>query len=96
MKQTEPTSCDSSVVFIGRNGRGNWVAQEKSGLYGGLFINRAEAVRYALFENGHHPEAIVAIPNVIELNMEHTQPSHHPALTDDESQDSPFVQRRVA
>lgn len=69
MKQTEPPSCSSSLVFIGRNSRGNWVAQEQNGLFGGLFITRAEAVRYALFENGHHPEAIVSAPATLELNM---------------------------
>ncbi|MEH2509401.1 hypothetical protein V1291_000755 [Nitrobacteraceae bacterium AZCC 1564] len=69
MKRTEPPSCSSSLVFIGKNSRGNWVAQEQNGLFGGLFVNRAEAVRYALFENGHHPEAIVATPYVLELDM---------------------------
>jgi hypothetical protein len=57
------------VVLIGRNSRGNWVAQEQNGLYGGLFVNRAAAVRYALFENGRHPEAIVAVSREIELDM---------------------------
>jgi hypothetical protein len=45
------------------------VAQEQDGLYGGLFVNRAAAVRYALFENGHHPETIVAVSREIELDM---------------------------
>ncbi|MBX9712073.1 MAG: hypothetical protein K2X60_13655 [Xanthobacteraceae bacterium] len=69
MKQTEPPSCHSTVVLIGKNSRGNWVAQEQNGLFGGLFINRTEAVRYALFENGHHPEAVVAAPHMLELDM---------------------------
>lgn len=69
MKQTEPPSGSATIVLIGRNSRGSWVAQEQNGLYGGLFINRAEAVRYALFENGHHPEAIIAAPNSLELDM---------------------------
>lgn len=69
MKQTEPPTCDSTVVLIGKNSHGNWVAQEQNGLFGGLFINRTEAVRYALFENGHHPEAIVATPHMLELDM---------------------------
>lgn len=69
MKQTEPPSTNSTIVLIGKNSRGGWVAQEQNGLYGGLFINRAEAVRYALFENGYHPEAIVAAPSAIELDM---------------------------
>lgn len=67
--QTEPPSCSSALVFIGKNSRGQWVAQEQHGLFGGLFISRAEAVRYALFENGHHPESIMAAPSTIELDM---------------------------
>jgi hypothetical protein len=71
VKLVEPPSCSSTstIVFIGRNSRGNWVAQQQNGLYGGLFVDRAAAVRYALFENGHHPEAIVAVSREIELDM---------------------------
>ena len=65
----EPPSCGSSIVLIGKNSRGQWVAQHQNGLYGGLFTHRADAVRYALFENGHHPEAIIAIGCVLELDM---------------------------
>jgi hypothetical protein len=71
VKLVEPPSCSSpsAIVFIGRNSRGNWVAQEQSGLYGGLFVNRAQAIKYALFENGHHPETIVELSREIELDM---------------------------
>jgi hypothetical protein len=71
VKLVEPPSCSSrsTIVFIGKNSRGNWVAQEQDGLYGGLFANRAAAVRYALFENGNHPETIVAVSREIELDM---------------------------
>jgi len=34
-----------------------------------LFINRAEAIRFAMFENGRRPQAIVMVPGVIELDM---------------------------
>jgi len=71
VKLVEPPSCSSAstIVFIGKNRRGHWVAQEQNGLYGGLFVNRAQAVKYALFENGHHPETIVELSGEIELNM---------------------------
>jgi hypothetical protein len=71
VKLFEPPSCSSAstIVFIGKNRRGNWVAQEQNGLYGGLFVNRAQAVKYALFENGHHPETIVELSREIELDM---------------------------
>lgn len=71
MKFVEPSSCisASTVTFIGRNSRGNWVAQEQHGLYGGLFVNRSQAIKYALFENGHHPETIVELAREIELDI---------------------------
>jgi hypothetical protein len=77
----EPPSCGSSLVFIGKNGRGQWVAQQQNGLFGGLFVSRANAVRYALFENGHHPEAIIEIAGIVELNM---SASPLAAMTSDE------------
>ena len=72
MKLVEPPSCTalSSIVFIGKDRRGNWVAQQQNGLFGGLFVNRAQAIKYALFENGHHPEAIVELSGEIELDMD--------------------------
>jgi hypothetical protein len=71
MKLVEPPSCSSlsNVVFIGRNRSGQWVAREQNGLYGGLFVNRAQALKYALSENGHHPETIVELSRRIELDM---------------------------
>ena len=71
MKLVEPPSSStaSTIVFIGKNRRGQWVAQEQSGLYGGLFVGRAQALKYALSENGHHPETIIELSREIELDM---------------------------
>ena len=71
MKLAEPPSCSSAstITFIGRNSRGNWIAQEQHGLYGGLFVNRAQAFKYALFESGHRPETIVELSREIELDI---------------------------
>jgi hypothetical protein len=71
VKLVEPPSCSSlsTIVFIGRNSRGQWVAQEQNGLFGGLFVSRAQAVKYALFENGNHPETLVELRRAIELDM---------------------------
>ena len=76
VKVVEPPSCSSasSITFIGKNGRGNWVAQEQNGLYGGLFVNRTQAFKYALFENGHHPETIVELVREIELDLNGNRP----------------------
>ncbi len=97
MKQTEPPSCSSSLVFIGKNSHGNWVAQEQNGLFGGLFVNRAEAVRYALFENGHHPESIVPAPSTLELDMKSSPAPRGPTEPRESRSDhDSFRLRRVA
>lgn len=79
MNLAEPPSCHSAIVLIGKNSHGQWVAREQNGLYGGLFVNRTAAVRYALFENGHHPEAIIPTTGLLELDMGTTPSASDPA-----------------
>jgi hypothetical protein len=59
----------SPLLFIGRNRRGCWVARDQSGLRGGLFVNQAQAFRFALSENGGRPQAIVLVSGPLELDM---------------------------
>jgi hypothetical protein len=82
VKLVEPPSCSSAstIVFIGKDKGGHWVAQEQNGLYGGLFVNRAQALKYALFENGQHPEMIVELARDIELDMGDSLSRSDPAV----------------
>ncbi|MGE0037123.1 MAG: hypothetical protein AB7S93_15905 [Xanthobacteraceae bacterium] len=59
----------TSLFFLGRNSRGQWVAQDQSGRRGGLFASQSAALKYALFENGRRPELVVNIPGVFELGL---------------------------
>ena len=54
---------------IGKDRHGRWVAQDQQGLYGGLFVDRAQALKFAMFENGNRPQAVIFVPNVIDLEM---------------------------
>jgi hypothetical protein len=53
MNTQEPPSprpqSKSPLFFIGKNRRGNWVVQDQHHLYGGLFIDRAAALRFRPF-----------------------------------------------
>jgi len=72
MRKGEPPSAsrsDSSLFLIGKNSRGNWVVQDQRGLCGGLFIDRVEALKFAMFENGNRPQAVIMVPGVLELDM---------------------------
>jgi hypothetical protein len=62
----------SPLFFIGKNSQGHWVVQDQYHLRGGLFVDRAEALRFALFENGNQPQAVVMVPGVLELDMSAT------------------------
>jgi hypothetical protein len=77
---TEPPSCLLPPIFmIGRDSGGHWVAQEKDGLRGGLFVNRAEALKYAKFESGNDPHAVVMVSGSLELDTSCTT-AHADAL----------------
>lgn len=66
-----PSRClsRSFPMLIGKNSRGQWVVQSQDGLCGGLFVNRTEAIRFALFENGRRPDAVIMVSGNLELAL---------------------------
>jgi hypothetical protein len=64
-----PSSSRLPIFMIGQDGSGNWVAQEKTGARGGLFTNRAGALKFVKFENGIQPHTVVWVNGVLELNI---------------------------
>ena len=67
-----PSSCSAvrpRLFRIGRDSHGRWVAQDQHGLCGGLFVDRTEALKFAMFENGNCPQAVIIVPGVLELDM---------------------------
>ena len=73
MNQAEPpspqSSAHSSLFRIGKDSHGHWVVQDQQGLRGGLFVDRSEALKFAMFENGNRPQAVIMVPGVLELDM---------------------------
>ncbi len=85
MKRQEPPSTashsKSPLFFIGKNSRGNWVVQDQHHHCGGLFIDRIAALRFALFENGNQPRAVIMVPGVLELDLNGSPSVVHPPET---------------
>jgi hypothetical protein len=72
MDKGEPPSSNnakSSLFRVGKDSHGNWVVQNDNGLCGGLFVGRAEALKFAMFENGNRSQAVIMVPDVLELDM---------------------------
>jgi len=75
VKQLEFASADALKFprfLVGRDRRGNWVVQDREHRCGGLFVNRKEALKFAMFENGNQPQAVIMIPGFLELDMNET------------------------
>jgi len=80
MNKEEPppsNSSKSSLFLVGRDSHGHWVVQDQNHRRGGLFIDRAEALKYAMFENGRRPQAVIMVPDVLELDMSAKPPTSH-------------------
>lgn len=68
MGDGEPPSA-APVFLVGRNSRGNWVVRDPTGLRGGLFVDRVQALKYVMSENGHRPRNVVMVAEVLELDL---------------------------
>jgi len=55
--------------LVGKNSHGQWVVRNECGSRGGLFIDRANAIKFAMFESGRQPQAIIMVPGVLELDI---------------------------
>jgi hypothetical protein len=70
---------------MGQDSRGNWVVRDQSGLRGGLFVGRVEALRYVRSESGRRASAVVMINGAFELDTTGMKQSRAPnRLTADE------------
>jgi hypothetical protein len=65
----QATGSNTSIFLVGRNSRGQWIARDQNGLRGGLFISRAEAFKFARFENGNRLDLVIAVPGTLELDL---------------------------
>jgi hypothetical protein len=59
----------SPRFLVGKDHNGNWVVQDQARLQGRLFIRRADALRFAMLENGTRPLAVVMVPSTLELSV---------------------------
>ena len=67
MGQDEARSSTSRfpLFLVGQNSHGNWVVQDPKGRCGGLFIDRAEAIKFAMYESGSRPQAVIMVPGTL-------------------------------
>lgn len=60
-----PLDNASHLFLVGRSQAGFWVARDLEGQSEGIFRDKKEAMRFALFEGGH-ANAVMLSPNAVE------------------------------
>jgi len=92
-RKSEPpsTRSKSPLFLIGQDARGHWVVQDQRGLCGGLFVGRAEALKFARFESGDRPHAIIMVSGILELSL-----NADAKLAGDRAPNMSLAYRRVA
>jgi hypothetical protein len=68
----EPPSSErpqSSLFYVGKNSRGNWVVQDSRGFRGGLFLDCVQALKFAKSENGRGSPVVIMMAEPFELDM---------------------------
>jgi hypothetical protein len=78
-------SASARLCRIGRDRHGRWVAQDQEGLCGGLFVDRAQALKFAMFENGNRPQAVIFVPYILDLKLGSTKIDQAKAPTHNKS-----------
>jgi hypothetical protein len=58
-----------SCLFIGQDRTGLWVVKDAQSLCGGLFANRTEAIRFAMYECQRRPQSVIMLPDGLELDQ---------------------------
>lgn len=72
MDKEEPPGTSSlaqTPLLVGKNSHGQWVVRNRSGSRGGLFVDRSQALKFAMFESDRRPQAVVMVPGVLELDL---------------------------
>ena len=57
-----------SCLFIGQDRKGHWIVKDAQSLCGGLFANRTEAIRFAMYECQRRPQSVIMLPDGLELD----------------------------
>jgi hypothetical protein len=70
-RRSSHSNSRSSTFLLGQDSRGHWVVQDEQHLCGGVFFDRAEALKFAMFEPGGQPRAIILTPGIFELDLSH-------------------------
>ncbi len=57
-----------SCLLIGQDHDGHWVVKDARSLCGGLFANRTEAIRFAMYECQRRPQSVIMLPDGLEFD----------------------------
>lgn len=64
-----PAGASTQRFLVGQDPEGHWIVRAANGLIGGLFATKQAAIRFACFETGRAPDAVLFVPEHIKLSL---------------------------
>jgi hypothetical protein len=65
----------ASAFLVGQDDAGRWIARDRRGLTGGIFVNKLAALKFAMFESDSGPNAVLFVPEHIKLTLSGALPT---------------------
>lgn len=62
-------------ILVGKDREGHWVVKDQAGLHGGIFVDRAQALKYAMRDIADRMQAVIMVPGILELDWSGPQPA---------------------
>lgn len=63
-----PSLCLDYRFAVGHDRHGRWVVCDRQGVVGGVFRDRASAIKFAMEESGREPGQVFCVPDMQVLN----------------------------
>jgi len=48
-------------LHVGQDNRGHWTVEEEHKRCGGVFLSRADALKYAMLVHSRHPKTVIVV-----------------------------------
>ncbi|WP_342363223.1 hypothetical protein [Terrarubrum flagellatum] len=63
------TTVKNVLFFIGLDCDRRWIARDSRGLLGGVFVDKASALKFAMSECDPHARAVLMVPDHVTLSL---------------------------
>lgn len=73
--RSERNTSSNCNILVGKDREGHWIVRDQAGLHGGIFVDRAQALKYAMREIADRMQAVILVPGILDLDCDGPRPA---------------------